>query len=421
MSEAERQETDILLPPARVAVFSEDGETLSAIEAMRQDWRFARVSIHAQKGNVQTAISYFENGAEEVDLLIIQTEDIDDKFTDKLGELSAYCNEGTSAIVIGPVNDVYLYRRLIAMGVTDYLVRPVKAEILSSLIAKTLVSKLGVSGSRLIACIGAKGGVGTTVVSQCFAWGISQFLEQKTMLLDAAGGNSALSVGMGFDPTATLAQVIRAVDSRSEEAFSRLLFKASEKLSVIAAGSDPMLAPPASAEQYERLLDQLMVRSPVVIVDVSGSDAALRRVVASRANKIILTTVPTVTSLRLARQMIKEVSDLRGGKPDDIELIVTQQGLFKAYEVPSKDIEEALEHKVSAVIPFLPAAFLGNEGDSSKFTKDKDLGVLVKNTLMPIVKALLSRQGNEDDKGSNDASKKNSGVLGGILNKFTTR
>ena len=45
--------------------------------------------------------------------------------------------------------------------------------MLSDVIAKTLVSRLGVSGSRLIAFMGTKGGVGASSLAQMAALGVS--------------------------------------------------------------------------------------------------------------------------------------------------------------------------------------------------------------------------------------------------------
>ena len=90
------------------------------------------------------------------------------------------------------------------MGISDYLVRPIMPDVLKEVVAKALIAQLGVSDSRLIAFVGAKGGVGTSSLAQLAAWTTSKSLEQKTLLMDGAGGWSSLSVGIGFDPSANL-------------------------------------------------------------------------------------------------------------------------------------------------------------------------------------------------------------------------
>ena len=70
------------------------------------------------------------------ELLVVETRTIEDGFTERLEVLAGNCSDHTSAVVVGPVNDVYLYRKLIAMGVSDYLVRPIRKDVLAEVLAK---------------------------------------------------------------------------------------------------------------------------------------------------------------------------------------------------------------------------------------------------------------------------------------------
>ncbi len=415
MSEAEHQVTDILLPEARIFVFSRDKKTLNSTSELKLDWRFARVDINAVEGDVQTAIETFSSQASP-NLLIIQTDDINDDFTNSLGLLSEHCEEGTSAIIIGPVNDVYLYRELIEMGVSDYLVRPIKVDVLKDVVSKTLVEKLGVSDSRLIAFIGAKGGVGTSALSQIAAITASKSMDQKTLLMDGAGGWSSLSVGMGFDPSATLNEVARAVETNNEDALERMFYQASDKLTLLASGADSMLDPSVTGAQYESMLDNFMVKYPVVFVDLSGASANLKKTVISRAHQTIVVTTPTVTSLRFCRSLIKEISDIRGGDTDDVSLVINMVGVSKANEVDSDAIAEALEFTPSLSLPNMPALFLKHESETVEILSDKD-GAALQNSFLPILKKVISGGSEAEDKGE----EQNSGILGGFLSKLSAK
>ena len=52
-----------------------------------------------------------------------------------MASLAEVCDEGTQVIALGDVNDVELYRSLIASGVHDYLVKPVSAEAIAAVCA----------------------------------------------------------------------------------------------------------------------------------------------------------------------------------------------------------------------------------------------------------------------------------------------
>lgn len=412
MSEAENQAISVLLPPSAVALFSKDAETLQAAKALADDWRFARVALQIGEGDVTTAIDAYQK-VSSPDLIIIQTEKIDDSLPGQLEELAGHCEEGTSAIVIGPDNDVGLYRKLIDMGVSDYLVKPVATSFLADVIAKALVEKIGVTGSRLIAFVGSKGGVGASALAQGMAWGVSDLLDQKVMFIDAAGGWSTASVGIGFEPSTTLSEAAKAAADGNEDNLKRMLFKASDKLSVLASGGDIMLEPTISGDQIEALLDMLMVKYPVVIADLSHAPPELEKAVIARANQIILVTTPTLPALRLARSLMQEIKEIRGGKSSNIEMIVNMQGLAAANEVSKKDIEEAMEMPVSAIIPFAAKTFLGTESESKKLSDDKDGAQIIERILMPIVRKTLAL-----DKDAEVRDTQKDGLLSGLLGKL---
>ncbi len=413
MSEAEKKSMDILLPTARLAVFSEDKDTLLSTAELQKDWRYARVKIKAEAGGVEQAIETYRE-TESPDLLIIQTDVINDAFTDKLAELSGFCEEGTAAIIIGPVNDVYLYRQMIEMGVSDYLVRPIAPDVFSNVIAKALVDRLGVSGSRLVAFIGAKGGVGTSMLTQIGALIASSSLGQKTLLMDAGGGWSPFSVGLGFDPSATLLDVARAIEGSNDDALKRVFHDYDENLKILASGADAMLDISVSGAQYEMMLDHLMVTSPLVFVDLSSSTASIRKAVIARAHHTFIVTAPTVTSLRFCRSMIKEISDVRGGETDALSLIVNKVGMAKGGEIDKlSDISEALEYEADMTIDFLPHLFVKNESDTKDIVEDKDaVGAVT------ALKTLLARVLSVKLTDSADKNQKNAGLIGGLLSKM---
>jgi len=406
-------ETSILLPSAAVDLFIQDKKTAEAARNLSQDWRFARVEINVHEGNVEQALELYQANASP-DLMIVETETTDESFIGRLEALSGYCDEKTNAVVIGPVNDVNLYRSLTSMGVSDYLVRPVPEETLSEVIAKILIEKLGASGSRLIAVAGAKGGVGVSSLTQVLAYGLSENLGQKTFLMDAAGGWSSLSVGMGFDPAATMQEAVRAANNRDEDTLKRMLFKANDKLSVLATGADSLLDPVVSADQYEELLDMIMATYPVVLVDLSSSDPSLKKTVINRAHELIVVTMPTLTSLRSARSFLQEIKTLRGNDQSNIDLILNKKGIGGNKDVPEKDIAEALDITPSAVIPFDPKLFIGCENGGVKISEDK-AGADVVETMLPLAGKVVSASAEKEQV---DGSESKSGVLGQLLGKL---
>jgi pilus assembly protein CpaE len=416
MSTEEANYVSVLLPAATVALFSRDAQSVEAFRNLAADWRFARVGLQVHDGGVAEAISAYQ-AARSPQLIIIQTETIDASLTEQLEALSAHCAEGTSAIVVGPVNDVNLYRRLIGMGVSDYLVKPLQGPVLANDIAKSLIDQMGAGGSRLIAMIGSKGGTGVTVLSEALAWGIADTLGQKTFLLDAAGGWSSLAVGMDFEPATTLAEAARAAAEGNRDALSRMVHSASDKLSVLSSGGDTMLEENASPENYEALLDYLMVAHPVVVADLSAASPTLKHIALSRANEIMLVTAPTLPSVRAARSLIQEIRDVRGGSDAGIDVILNMQGFAPRSEVPKNQIEQGLGRKLSAALPFDPELFVQSEAEGKKISSVRNGGAIAAQ-LLPIARRFTGLAAEAANADSGEGKK---GALGGILGKLRSK
>ena len=274
--------TSVLLPSSRVDFYILDDGTAALAQRLAADWRFARVGIQVQRTGIDGAVaSYSQSPSPE--LIIIETSDIGDNFLQQLGRLAGVCAEGTDAVIIGPMNDVHLYRNLVGMGVRDYLVRPVSEEDMIKVIAKALVEKRGLSNSRLVAVLGSKGGVGATSVAQTLAWLIAEKLHQKTILLDMAGSSGSLGIAFGVEPPTSLTEAVRIGSSGSEDDIKRVIQHTGENLSLLVCGNEPVLSDLPDPDNIEALLNRLMQKYPVAVVDLSSTSAPIRKRILARA------------------------------------------------------------------------------------------------------------------------------------------
>lgn len=375
---------NILLPEARIVLYSNKKTNRAAVEELRKDWRFARVQIETHDGDVTNAIADCANG-ESPTLLIIQSAKINEDFAAALEELAVHCEEGTGAIIVGPDNDIDLYRRLVDMGISDYLVHPLQTDIVGDVIAKTLIQELGTKDSHLMSFIGAKGGVGTTALCAAMALGISKYLGQKTALLDGSGGWSPFNVSMGIEPTASLREAAEAAAAGDEDSLTRMLQSVSPALDVLASEGCDSFSRPVTPEQLEGLHDMLMARYPFVITDLSDSSAGIRKVILHKSHQIGVVSIPTIPALRQARTLINDIAELRGGHHEGVHLIINMQGMSGGSEISTKDIEEAVGQEVSACIRFLPKLFIGTESEGKNLIDDKEGAAIIQHQLLPLV------------------------------------
>ncbi len=361
MSDFSGVHTSVLLPSAGISLFVKDEGIREAALSLRDDWRFARVTINVIDGDVESAIAYYASNPSP-DLVMVETLEIADGFTGRLEVLGGSCAESTAAIVVGPVNDVYLYRKLIEMGVSDYLVKPLSKEVLAGVFAKILIERLGAENSKLIACIGSKGGVGTSALAHIMADVSSNVLQQKTIILDAAGGWSYLSVAMGGESVTTLHEVARAATSTDNDSFGRMIISVGDKLSFLGTGAESLMDDSVGHESFEGIINRLMKSYPVVIIDLSGAPIDICRNILARANDVVVISTPTLSALRSARGLLNEAKTIRGDKEDGLHVVINKKGIGSGYEVSESDMATALKIKPQLNLPFLPKIFCAAEG-----------------------------------------------------------
>ncbi len=373
--------TSILLPVSRVDFYALDDGTAAQAQKLSEDWRFARVGIHVERAGIDAAITHYGQTASP-ELIIIETNDISDAFIQQLGTLGGLCAAGTDAVIIGPKNDVHLYRSLVEMGIKDYLVRPVSEEDMIKVIARTLVEKRGLSGCRLITVIGSKGGVGTTTIAQILAWNVAETLKQKTMLMDVAGSAGSIGIAYGLEPSATLTEAVRLGGAGTDDDMKRIYQAVTEQLSVLVCGGEPLLTESADADSIETLVNRVMQKYPIVVMDLSRATRTVQKRLLARAVEIVVVTTPLLSALRNTRTLLGEIKTLKAGMKE-VDLVLNMQGIAASEEVPLQDIKKALDAEPTAVIPYAPKIFTASETTGKAVGQNKDADAILR-TLLPL-------------------------------------
>lgn len=360
----------VLLPPARVDVYGLNKDTVESANSLVRDWRFSRVALRVENAGIDKAISDYEQHISP-DLIIIEVDDIGDSFLTKLEQLAENCVEETDAIIIGPKNDVHLYRKLISMGVKDYLVTPASEDELGDVIATVLLDKKGLSESHIISVIGAKGGVGTTSIAQSIACEIADKLEQKTLLTDIAGGWGSLTIPFGAEITTTLQEIVRQAEAGADDDIKRLLHKDTEKLTLIPSGGGTMLENVCDENSLENMIDYFMRTYPVIVLDLSAAERDLQKIALKKSHDIVVVSSPLLPSLRNARSLIKEICESRKDSENKPHLVINMKGINTSIEVGLKEISEILEYEIDLDIQYDTKLFMNSEANEKVAVREK--------------------------------------------------
>jgi pilus assembly protein CpaE len=273
-----------------------------------------------------------------------------------ISELSAARAVGGAELKIlalGTVNDVGLYRDMIAAGATDYLVKPPAREQLTGIFEKNTGG--GGSGGlgQVVAFLGSRGGVGTTTAAVSCAWVFAEHRKERCALVDLDLHFGTVALKLDSDPGNGLCEALEQ-PSRVDSLFiERAMIKISENLRILAA--EAALADPQVIDTgaIDVLLYELRRKFAWAIVDLPRYVTPLHRVVLSTASRAILLCERTLAGLR---DTIRVQTLLREQAPQTRPFLVDCGAHGDRGTVGKSEFEKAVGKTFDAVMSYDPKA-----------------------------------------------------------------
>ncbi|HLA21429.1 MAG TPA: CtpF protein, partial [Pseudolabrys sp.] len=208
-----------IAPAPRVSVqaFCDTVETAAAVQAASEDRRLAKAHVKIQMGGATAAVEAYHSSPTP-NVILLEAEQHAEEILTRLDQLAEVCDSGTRVVVIGRVNDVTLYRELTRRGVSDYLIAPIGTIDVVRSICGLFSAPDAKPVGRVIAVVGAKGGVGASTVAHNVAWAIARDFSLDSVVadLDLAFGTAGLDYNQ--DPPQGIADAVFSPD-RVDTAF----------------------------------------------------------------------------------------------------------------------------------------------------------------------------------------------------------
>jgi pilus assembly protein CpaE len=346
-----------IAPAPRVSVqaFCETVETAAAVQAAGEDRRLGKAHVKIQMGGAAAAVEAYR-ASPTPNVIIIEAENRADTILARLDQLAEVCDAGTRVIVVGRINDVTLYRELTKRGVSDYLIAPVGTIDIVRSICGLFTSPAAKPVGRIIAVVGAKGGVGASTIAHNIAWAIARDLALDSVVtdLDLAFGTAGLDYNQ--DPPQGIADAVFSPDRIDTNFVDRLLSKCTDHLSLLAAPATLDRVYDFGPEAFDSILDSLRASIPCIVLDVPHIWSGWTKRLLVSADDILVVAGPDLANLRNAKNM---VDLLRAARPNDHHphYCLNQIGVPKRPEIAPADFAKALEAQPLAVIPFEPQLF----------------------------------------------------------------
>jgi pilus assembly protein CpaE len=311
------------------------------------------------KGGLRNAVQTLSVSASPA-ILFVDLSESGDPLND-INALAEVCEPGTVVIAAGQVNDVRLYRDLLASGLQDYLLKPFTPDQLRDIFAH---AQMTVSGPRMndatnekphvmAAVIGVRGGVGASTLATSLAWMLGDKAGRSTALLDLDIHFGTGALTLDVEPGRGLTDAIEN-PSRIDGLFiERAMVRANEKLSVLSAEA-PLNQPLLNdGTAFFQLQEELRNAFESTVLDLPRSMLIQHPHLVQDVHVVIVTVEFTLAATRDA---IRVLSWLKANAPQSKVLVVANKVTSAPQEISRKDFEQSIERSIDLCIPFDPKA-----------------------------------------------------------------
>src|SRR5207302_697053 len=167
---------------------------------------------------------------------------------------------------------------------------------------------------RIIAIVGAKGGVGASTIAPNIAWAIARDLSHDSVVadLDLAFGTAGLDYNQ--DPAQGIADAVFSPDRVDTAFMDRLLSKCTDHLSLLAAPATLERVYDFGTEAFDSIFDTLRSTMPCIVLDIPHQWSGWTKRALVGADDILIVAAPDLASLRNT----KNIYDLlKAARPND--------------------------------------------------------------------------------------------------------
>jgi pilus assembly protein CpaE len=387
-SELPSDETIAPLPRITLQAFCETPAVAATMQAAVADRRMDKAHARIQMGGPAAAVEAFR-AAPTPNIIVLEAVADPATLVAHLEALSESCDAGTKVVVIGHVNDVQLYRDLIRRGVSEYLIAPLEPLDVLRTLSELYIAPEARNLGRVIAVMGAKGGVGASTVAHNVSWAIARNLDASTVIvdLDIAFGTAGLNFNQ--DPPQGIAEAVFAPERLDSNLLDRLLSRCSDNLALLAAPAILDRTVDLDEDALEQLLELLRASVPCIILDVPHQwNAWVKRTVLG-ADEIVIVAEPELASLRNAKNLV----DLsRATRPNDgvARLVLNRVGVPKRPEISAAEFAKALGIDVLSTVPF-DAQLFGTAANNGQMLAEVQAGSKATEAFTQIASALTGR------------------------------
>jgi pilus assembly protein CpaE len=323
-----------------------------------------------------------------------------------LDRLAETCLPGTRVVALGEINDIHFYRLLRSAGVAEYLVKPLTAEALRAAMTVDPIAgpdatapAAATDEGETIAVIGARGGVGATMVAVSLAWLSTERQKHRTVLADLDLNCGSASLALDVEPGHGLTEALANPSRIDALLLASATLRLGDDFYLLSAEQPLDSIRPVQSDAIERLVKGLRQGFHRVVLDIPRGGGAVVRQGLEQAGVIVIVTDFSLAGVRDTGRLIALAEK---AAPAAKRFVVGNRfGTVRKGDLSRTEIEKALGVKLACVIPedgtAVPSALNTGKAVPAAFPASPaavalgELSAVIGGATLPASRSLLAR------------------------------
>ncbi|MFM9890933.1 MAG: CpaE family protein [Rickettsiales bacterium] len=267
----------------------------------------------------------------------------------EIDQLAQQCEAGTRVLAVGDVNDILLYRGLLARGVLDYLPMPaMPAEIvrlLSAAPTPTVVAAPAPSAppplggeKRVITFLSSASGDGASTAAVNTAYAIAGIYQGNTVLVDMDYQFGMVAKHLDLQNQYGIRDLFDHPERGMDSTLIRRMAVSYGKLDVITAPAELRYLPNVSAESIRDMITTLKMNYDNIILDLPHVWLPWVAAICQQSTQVVLVAQLWLKSVSHAARMMRVLREL-DVPLDKIIPIINRSGAKFKEAIDAKDFE----------------------------------------------------------------------------------
>ncbi|WP_373086970.1 AAA family ATPase [Sneathiella sp.] len=303
-----------------------------------------------QDGGITAALNRIEPGNSPKVVLadISSSTDPDGEITRLIRKIGPH----NTLIIVGDSNDVGEFRKMIALGAKDYLVKPLTVEVLKDAVEnidrQSQALQTAQSG-RLTVLVGVRGGVGATTIATNLAWIMANEEKLSTALLDLDLHFGTTTLSLDIETGGGFREALENPHRLDKLFLDSALVKDGDYLAVLGTEEPIDELVDISEESIDALIGEISQDYNQVIVDLPRHLLPTQGALLASADTVILVSDQSLAGIRDINRITQAMTSL--STKGRIIKLISRVGVDRTAQVSKADFERGLNEKVDYVIP----------------------------------------------------------------------